>query len=125
LLAIRWNASRNGPWSCELVEVSTMFLDSIDLCAMSQVAATFIRGYLPFVCWLEHQPPVSSCSACGEWRPPRSTFFALYRFATRSGTKLCQRLSTIGVDPTAFLADALNGYYRHYGGNPDEPIAWV
>ena len=35
-----------GAARCQL---STMFLDSIDLCAISQVAETFILGYLLFV----------------------------------------------------------------------------
>src|SRR6267154_4356127 len=65
-----------------------MFLDSIDSCAMSRVAATFTPGYLPFVCWPEHQPPVSSCSACGESRPPRSIYSALCESATLSRIKL-------------------------------------
>src|SRR5437588_10235320 len=75
------NVWRDGRLRCDLVENSMMPLDSIDLCAMSPVAATFIHGCSRFASSLECQQGVSFCFAAGELRAAPSISFVLSKSA--------------------------------------------
>src|SRR5438105_12516256 len=79
------NVWRDGRLRCDLVENSMMPLDSIDLCAMSPVAATFIHGCSRFAFSLECRHAVLFCFAAGESRAAPSISFVLSKSAGVAG----------------------------------------
>jgi fatty acid desaturase len=52
-------------------------------------------------------------------KSPREAFWGIFELAAFVTTFVI-----LGILNWHYCLSYLNGYYRHYGGNPDEPIAW-